>query len=138
MPLGGLNEGDESKQQLIREVSKNTSSQKIERNFCLVQYVYPLKFQWKIITISISVSTDNKPNEGLSYIVTQQRDFDMKNVLSMHVVNSIDFLTTAALQNKHNLFKCCTYLRANLKSLAASNKSMKIQTTKTQNYIKRR
>ena len=39
----------------------------------------------------------------------------------MHVVNFIDFLTTAALHNKHNLFKCCTYLRADLNSLMASN-----------------
>ena len=36
-------------------------------------------------------------------------------------MNFIDFLTTAALQNKHNLFKCCTYLRADLNSLVASN-----------------
>jgi hypothetical protein len=72
MQLGRLSEGDESKQQFIREVSKNTSSQKFESKFCLVQYVYRRKIQWKILTISISVSTDNKPNEGLSYIVTQQ------------------------------------------------------------------
>ena len=45
----------------------------------------------------------------------------MTNVLSMHVVNFIDFLTTAPLQNKHNLFKCFTYLRADLNSLVASN-----------------
>jgi hypothetical protein len=45
----------------------------------------------------------------------------MTNVLSMHVANVIDFLPTTVLQNKHNLFKCCTYLRADLNSFVASN-----------------
>ena len=45
----------------------------------------------------------------------------MTNVLSMYVVNVIDFLTITVLQNKHYLFKCCTYLRADLSSYVASN-----------------